>query len=90
MIRAASLGSCSCDLDLLVNSFFAVRNLKASTVKMMTPLCIVVLSAFVLCVSGCGKSNPNANVPKEKMAPAPQDLGNDPEYAKQFGGQGKK
>lgn len=46
---------------------------------------IIILSAFVFSFSGCGKVNPNANVPKEKMAPAPQDLGNNPDYAKQFG-----
>jgi len=55
-------------------------------VKILNPLRCLVLSAFVLSVVGCGKSDPNANVPKEKIAPAPQDLGKDPEYAKQFGG----
>lgn len=59
---------------------------------MMKPVCIgiVVLSAFVLSMSGCGKSNPNVNVPKEQMAPDPKDLGDNPEYVKQFGGQDKK
>jgi predicted small lipoprotein YifL len=49
-------------------------------------LSCLVLSTLCLGLAGCGPHNPNANVPKEKIAPAPQDLGNDPEYVKQFGG----
>lgn len=57
---------------------------------MLKSTCILVFSVFVLSVIGCGKSDPNANIPPEKRAPDPLELGNDPEYAKQFGGKGKK
>lgn len=70
--------------------FVDVRTLKGPTVSLMKSTCILVFSVFVLSVMGCGKSNPNANVPPERIAPAPEDLGNDPEYVKQFGGKGKK
>lgn len=46
--------------------------------------CIAVLTS-TLSIAGCGSSMPNADVPKEKLAPPATDLGNDPEYAKQFG-----
>jgi hypothetical protein len=46
--------------------------------------------SFLSCVfgffAGCSETDPNANVPPEKMAPDPEKLGEDPEYAKQFGG----
>lgn len=71
--------------------FSDVRTLKDFTVDMMKPLGFAVLSAFVLAIAGCGgSSDPNAGIPPEKRAPNPMELGNDPEYAKQFGGKGKK
>lgn len=39
---------------------------------------------------GCGQADPAANVPPEKRAPDPMQLGNDPEYVKQMGGNKKK
>lgn len=50
-------------------------------------LVAVTLGTFGL--FGCGKSDPNANLPPERMAPAPEKLGDNPEYAKQFGKKGK-
>jgi hypothetical protein len=44
------------------------------------------LSCVFALVAGCGETDPNANVPPEKIAPDPTKLGEDPEYAKQFGG----
>ena len=58
--------------------------------KITNTLCIIVLTAFAFSISGCGQSNPNANVPKEKIAPAPEDVAKNPGYAEQFGGQDKK
>jgi hypothetical protein len=72
------------------DDFFDVLTTRELTVRTMKPACLVVFSLFALTILGCGKSNPNAGVPPEKMAPAPDQLGNDPEYAKQFGGKGKK
>ncbi len=54
--------------------------------KVLSTLCLLLAAVISLGVVGCGKSNPNANVPPEKVAPAPEELGSDPEYAKQFGG----
>lgn len=54
--------------------------------KVLSTLCLLLVAVTSLEIVGCGKSNPNANVPEEKVAPAPEQLGNDPEYAKQFGG----
>jgi hypothetical protein len=55
-------------------------------VKVLSTLCLLLATVTSLGMVGCGKSNPNANVPPEKVAPAPEELGSDPEYAKQFGG----
>ncbi len=50
----------------------------------------LLLASVAIIVSGCGgTSDPAAGIEPAKMAPAAEDLGNDPEYAKQFGG-GKK
>jgi hypothetical protein len=50
----------------------------------------LLLACVAMIVSGCGgTTDPAAGIEPEKMAPAAEDLGNDPEYAKQFGG-GKK
>lgn len=49
-----------------------------------------LLLAFALSAAGCTPADPTANLPPEKKAPDPLQLGNDPEYAKQFGGGGKK
>jgi hypothetical protein len=50
----------------------------------------LLLACVAMIVSGCGgTADPAAGIEPEKMAPAAEDLGNDPEYAKQFGG-GKK
>ncbi len=49
-----------------------------------------LLLAVALGAVGCGQTDPTANLPPEKKAPDPLQLGNDPEYAKQFGGGGKK
>ncbi|MBX3449567.1 MAG: hypothetical protein KF777_08420 [Planctomycetaceae bacterium] len=54
--------------------------------KVLSTLCLLLAAVISLGMVGCGKSNPNANVPPEKVAPAPEELGSDPEYAKQFGG----
>lgn len=54
--------------------------------KVLSTLCLLLAAATSLGMVGCGKSNPNASVPVEKHAPAPEQLGSDPEYAKQFGG----
>ena len=48
---------------------------------------VYLFSCLVLAVGlvGCGESsNPNADVPPEKMAPAPENLGDNPEYAEQM------
>jgi len=55
-------------------------------VKVLSTLCLLLAAVISLGVVGCGKSNPNVDVPPEKVAPAPEQLGSDPEYAKQFGG----
>lgn len=55
--------------------------------KVLSTLCLLLAAVISLGVVGCGKSNPNADVPAEQVAPAPEELGSDPEYAKQFGGE---
>lgn len=53
--------------------------------------CSLLLSCVVTTIAGCGGSaDPAAGIEPEKMAPAAEDLGSDPEYAKQFGGAKKK
>lgn len=54
-------------------------------VKVATTFSFIALACVSLGLCGCGKSDPNANIPPERIAPAPENLGSDPEYAKQFG-----
>jgi hypothetical protein len=55
-----------------------------------TTFCSLVLSGIVSGVVGCGgTTDPAAGIEPEKMAPAAEKLGDNPDYAKQFGG-GKK
>lgn len=55
-----------------------------------TTLCALFLSSVVTGVVGCGETaDPAAGIAPEKMAPPAEKLGDNPEYAKQFGG-GKK
>lgn len=53
-------------------------------------ICFGLLMTFVMIASGCGPTDPTANLPPEKKAPDPLQLGNDPEYSKKFGGGAKK
>lgn len=47
----------------------------------------LVLGSVATVVAGCGgETDPAAGIPPENLAPAAEDLGNDPDYAKQFGG----
>jgi hypothetical protein len=58
--------------------------------KSLHTFCCLVVFASLLTITGCsGSTDPAAGLPKEKLAPAPTDLGSDPEYAKQFGGKKK-
>ena len=53
-------------------------------------LTFLFLSSVVTAVAGCGgTTDPAAGIKPEEMAPAAENLGDNPEYAKQFGG-GKK
>ncbi len=54
--------------------------------KSLHMLCRFTVFASLLALAGCENSDPSAGIPKEKVAPAPTDLGSDPEYVKQFGG----
>ena len=50
----------------------------------------LVLSSAVTFVAGCGsETDPSAGIAPENIAPAPENLGDNPEYAKQFGGKKK-
>jgi len=53
-------------------------------------VCFLFLGSVMTMVAGCGgETDPSAGIAPEKMAPAPENLGDNPDYAKQFGG-GKK
>ena len=53
-------------------------------------LTFLFLGSVVTAFAGCGgTTDPAAGIKPEEMAPAPENLGDNPEYAKQFGG-GKK
>jgi predicted small lipoprotein YifL len=59
-------------------------------VRLKNLICCGLFLAFAMAFSGCGQSDPTANLPPEKKAPDPMQLGNDPAYAEQFGGGAKK
>lgn len=47
----------------------------------------LLLSSAATFVAGCGgETDPSAGIPPEKIAPSPENLGDNSEYAKQFGG----
>jgi len=49
--------------------------------------CSLFLACAAMSVSGCGEAaDPAAGIPAEKLAPAAENLGDNPDYAKQFGG----
>ena len=51
-------------------------------------LSLLFVCLFAVTFVGCGgKSDPNANVTPDQIAPDPEKLGEDPEYAKQMGGE---
>jgi len=53
-------------------------------------VCLLLVSSVITMVAGCGgETDPSTGIAPEQMAPGPENLGSDPEYAKQFGG-GKK
>lgn len=70
----------------LLPAVFVQEELAMKYLHMLS--CLAVF-ASTLTVVGCGNSDPSAGLPKDKVAPAPTDLGNDPEYVKQFGGKKK-
>ncbi len=57
--------------------------------KSLQSLCCLAVLASLLGIAGCGNTDPAAGIPKEKLAPAPTDLGTNPDYAKQFGSKKK-
>ena len=51
----------------------------------------LVLGSAVTFVAGCGsETDPSAGIPPENLAPPAENLGENPDYAKQFGGGKKK
>jgi hypothetical protein len=77
--------TCSCPY------FFTVFTHKRFPMRLVkTTLCSLLLSYIVTGAVGCGgTTDPAEGIEPAKMAPAAEKLGEDPEYAKQFGG-GKK
>ena len=71
-------------------ALFVEHSAKEFTVRLKNLICFGILAAFALGASGCGPTDPTANLPPEKKAPDPMQLGNDPEYSKKFGGDKKK
>ncbi|MFO1003230.1 MAG: hypothetical protein U0936_23090 [Planctomycetaceae bacterium] len=55
--------------------------------RLKTTLGSLLLACVAMVISGCGgTTDPAAGIPPEKVAPAAEKLGDNPEYAKQFGG----
>ncbi len=67
----------------------ATCNQKELAMKSLHRLSCLAVFASLFAVAGCANSDPSAGIPKEKVAPAPTDLGSDPEYVKQFGSKKK-
>ena len=55
--------------------------------RLKTTLESLLLACIAIVVSGCGgATDPAAGIPPEKVAAPAENLGDNPDYAKQFGG----
>lgn len=65
------------------------RDHEEPTMKLFHAFCCLTVFVGLLTVAGCSETKLNSDIPKEKLAPKAEELGNNPDYAKQFGSKKK-